>query len=65
MFYNIFMLSANEKCLYLPVCIYVHGWGCVPANVCMKIAIQQTDSGNQATDSILNLLKPGILLSLF
>lgn len=31
----------------------------------MQCATQQTDSGNQATDSLLNLLKPQILLSLF
>ena len=33
---------------------------------CLQLdARQQTDAGNQATDSVLNLLKPQILLSLF
>lgn len=70
MFYNIFIPSENEKCLYVlgSEYIYVYGCGCMcvrVSNVCMQIAIRQTDSGNQATDSLLNLLKPQIVLSLF
>lgn len=37
----------------------------VPTFLDMKTANRQTDSGNQATDSLLNLLKPQIPLSLF
>lgn len=37
----------------------------VPTFLDMKTANRQTDCSNQATDSLLNLLKPQIPLSLF
>lgn len=55
------------KNMHASVCIHIYGCGytCVSEIVCMQTATQQTDSGNQATDSLLNLLKPQIVLSLF
>lgn len=59
-------LEIKNVCMCEWVCVYIqYGCGYVSAIACMQTATQQTDSGNQATDSLLNLLKPQIVLSLF
>ena len=50
--------------MFACACKHVHTY--MGVVTCLQLdARQQTDAGNQATDSVLNLLKPQILLSLF